>query len=230
MVGVCDGFVGNRMLHARVGPGGDGCCWRARCRSRWTRVVTEFGFPMGPFAMGDLAGLDVGWRIRKARGASAPISRRAVRGRAVRPEDRRRLLQVRAARTPTPDPEVERIIAEQQRKAGRRPAAPSATRRSSSGMIYPMINEGARILEEGIATRPSDIDVIWITATAGRPGRGGPMFYADKVGLQHIARAAGRHYAESSGDETLRPAKLLRAAGRADGAASVATAQTKAAA
>ena len=76
-------------------------------------------------------------------------------------------------------------------------------------MFYPMINEGARILEEGIASRPSDIDVIWMNGYGWPSWTGGPMFYADKVGLKHIAERL-EFYAEQTGNERLRPAKLLR--------------------
>ena len=76
-------------------------------------------------------------------------------------------------------------------------------------MLYPMINEGARILEEGIASRPSDIDVIWMNGYGWPSWTGGPMHYADKVGLKHIADRLD-FYADSSGNESLRPAKLLR--------------------
>ena len=206
VVGVCDGFVGNRMLHKRSAQAEKLLLEGAR-PEQVDAVVTKFGFPMGPYAMGDLAGLDVGWRIRQGRGTKAPISDALC--------EAGRFGQKTSAgyykydgRTPTPDPEVDRIIAEQQRKVGVNPRT-IGDDEIFERMFYPMINEGARILEEGIASRPSDIDVIWMNGYGWPTWTGGPMFYADKVGLQHIAERLD-HYAEQTGDETLRPAKLLR--------------------
>ena len=206
VVGVCDGFVGNRMLHKRSAQA-EKLLLEGAKPEQVDAVVTKFGFPMGPYAMGDLAGLDVGWRIRQGRGTKAPISDALC--------EAGRFGQKTGAgyykyegRTPTPDPEVERIIAEQQRKVGVNPRT-IGDDEIFERMFYPMINEGARILEEGIASRPSDIDVIWMNGYGWPSWTGGPMFYADKVGLKHIADRLTA-YAEQSGDETLRPAKLLR--------------------
>ncbi len=206
VVGVCDGFVGNRMLHKRSAQA-EALLLEGATPQQVDAVVTRFGFPMGPYAMGDLAGLDVGWRIRQGRGTKAPISDALC--------EAGRFGQKTGAgyykyegRTPTPDPEVERIIAEQQRKVGVNPRT-IGDDEIFERMFYPMINEGARILEEGIASRPSDIDVIWMNGYGWPSWTGGPMFYADKVGLKHIADRLNT-YADRSGDETLRPAKLLR--------------------
>ena len=206
VVGVCDGFVGNRMLHRRSAQA-EALLLEGATPEQVDAVVTKFGFPMGPYAMGDLAGLDVGWRIRQGRGTKAPISDALC--------EAGRFGQKTGAgyykyegRTPTPDPEVERIIAEQQRKVGVNPRT-IGDDEIFERMFYPMINEGARILEEGIASRPSDIDVIWMNGYGWPSWTGGPMFYADKVGLKHIAERL-ELYADRSGDETLRPAKLLR--------------------
>ena len=213
VVGVCDGFVGNRMLHKRSTQA-EALLLEGATPQQVDAVVTKFGFPMGPYAMGDLAGLDVGWRIRQGRGSKAPISDALC--------EAGRFGQKTGAgyyryegRTPTPDPEVERIIAEQQRKVGVNPRT-IGDEEIFERMFYPMINEGARILEEGIASRPSDIDVIWMNGYGWPAWTGGPMHYADTVGLKHIADTLSAH-ADRSGDETLRPAKLLRdlaAAGR----------------
>jgi 3-hydroxyacyl-CoA dehydrogenase len=186
-------------------------------------VVTEFGFPMGPFAMGDLAGLDVGWRIRKARGTTAAISDALCEaGRFGQKTGGGYYRYDSGARTPLPDPEVERIIVAASGKAG-------MTRRSIprqeilERMIYPMINEGARILEEGIATRPGDIDIIWIYGYGWPVWRGGPMHYADQIGLPQL-RDRLSDYAARLGDATLAPAALLdRLAAVSGGFASVGT-------
>ena len=219
VVGVCDGFVGNRMLHKRSTQA-ERLLLEGALPQQVDAVVTEFGFPMGPYAMGDLAGLDVGWRIRQGRGAKAPISDALC--------EAGRFGQKTGAgyykyegRNPTPDPEVERIIAAAQRDAGINPRTVSRDE-IFERMFYPMINEGARILEEGIATRPSDIDIIWINGYGWPSWTGGPMHYADKVGLAHIAERLNA-YAEQSGDETLRPAALLqRLAERKEGFAAAA--------
>ena len=108
---------------------------------------------------------------------------------------------------PRPAPEVEQIILETSKEMGieRRPISKQEI---LERMVYPMINEGARILEEGIAMRPGDIDVVWIYGYGWPVARGGPMFYADQVGLAKIAERL-THYAEQEGDESLRPAALL---------------------
>lgn len=205
VVGVCDGFVGNRMLGRRSAQA-ERLLMEGALPQQVDAVVTGFGFPMGPYAMGDLAGLDVGWRIRQGKGSRAPISDRLC--------EMGRFGQKTGAgyykydgRTPSPDPEVERIIGEELGKLGineRRIPDDEIFER----MFYPLINEGARILEEGIATRPSDIDVVWINGYGWPVWTGGPMFYADTVGLKHIADRL-RHYADATGDESLRPAALL---------------------
>lgn len=205
VVGVCDGFVGNRML-ARRTTEAERLLLEGALPQDVDAVVYDFGFPMGPFAMSDLAGLDVGWRIRKARGVKAPVSDALC--------EAGRFGQKTGAgyyryegRTPVPDPEVERIIAEASARVG-------ITRRKISSqeilerMIYPMINEGARILEEGIAMRPGDIDVVWVYGYGWPAWRGGPMFFADSVGLRQI-RDRLKEYAERSGDPLLQPAPLL---------------------
>jgi 3-hydroxyacyl-CoA dehydrogenase len=164
---------------------------------------------MGPFAMGDLAGLDVGWRIRKARGTRAEIADALCEAGHFGQKTGKGYYRYEAgSRTPVPDSEVERIILETSARLG-------IARRAISKeeiverMIFPMINEGARILDEGIAARPGDIDVIWVYGYGWPVWRGGPMFYADLVGLPFI-RDRLAEYARRSGDETLRPAPLLQ--------------------
>jgi 3-hydroxyacyl-CoA dehydrogenase len=207
VVGVCDGFVGNRMLHRRSAQA-ERLLLEGALPQEVDAVVTGFGFPMGPFAMGDLAGLDVGWRIRKARGTKAPVADALCEaGRFGQKTGAGYYRYEAGSRTPIPDPEVERIVVAASGQAG-------VARRKISReeilerMIYPMINEGARILEEGIAARPGDIDIIWIYGYGWPVWRGGPMFYADQMGLPQI-RDRLTHYAEALGDSTLAPAPLL---------------------
>ncbi len=206
VVGVCDGFVGNRMLHKRSSEA-EKLLLEGATPDQVDAVVTGFGFPMGPYAMGDLAGLDVGWRIRQGRGATAPVSDALCEAGRFGQKTGAGYYRYKG-RTPTPDPQVARLIAEQQDKLGVSPRAVS-DEEIFERMTYPMINEGARILEEGIATRPSDIDVIWINGYGWPAWTGGPMHYADTVGLKRIAERLAA-YAESSGDASLRPARLLQ--------------------
>ena len=227
IVGVCDGFVGNRMLHRRSIQA-ERLLLEGALPQEVDAVVTEFGFPMGPFAMGDLAGLDVGWRIRKARGTKAAVSDALCEaGRFGQKTGGGYYRYETGSRTPLPDPEVERIIIAASGKAG-------MTRRNIprqeilERMIYPMINEGARILEEGIATRPGDIDIIWIYGYGWPVWRGGPMHYADQVGLPQL-RDRLSDYAARLGDQTLAPAALLvRLAAEGRGFASVGAAKAAA--
>jgi 3-hydroxyacyl-CoA dehydrogenase len=205
--GVCDGFIGNRML-ARRSTELERLMIEGAMPTEIDAAITEFGFPMGPCAMGDLAGLDVGWRIRKERGVKAPISDALCEdGRWGQKTGRGYYLYEAGSRVPRPDPEVEALIVGAPRTLGveRRPIAKQEI---VERMIYPMINEGARILEEGIAMRPGDIDVVWVYGYGWPVWRGGPMFYADQVGLPHIAERM-QVYFERIGDESLAPAPLL---------------------
>src|SRR6202040_1119079 len=112
------------------------------------------------------------------------------------------------SRAPLPDPEVEKLIADTlQRLRRKRPVG--SDDENFERMMYPMINEGARILQEGIAARASDIDVIWLYGYGWPIYRGGPMFYADQVGLKHIADRLS-YYAKETNDPSLEPAPLLK--------------------
>jgi 3-hydroxyacyl-CoA dehydrogenase len=207
-VGVCYGFVGNRML-ARRSVEAERLLLEGALPQQVDAAVTGFGFPMGPFAMADMAGLDVGWRIRKGRGERNEIEDALCEAGHFGQKTGKGYFRYEAgSRTPLPDPEVERIILDASARAGltrRQVAQEDIVER----MIFPIINEGARILEEGIAARPGDIDVIWVYGYGWPVWRGGPMYYADQLGLAHI-RDRLTLYAERSGDETLRPAQLLR--------------------
>jgi 3-hydroxyacyl-CoA dehydrogenase len=185
LVGVCHGFVGNRMLHQRSREA-ERLLLEGALPQQVDRVLYEFGFPMGPFAMGDLAGLDVGWRIRKARGQRAPVADRLCEmGRFGQKTGAGFYLYEGGDRTPRPDPEVEKVIHEVAKAQG-------VARRAVGDdeilerLLYPMVNEGAKILEEKLAIRASDIDVIWVYGYGWPVYRGGPMFWADSIGLKAI--------------------------------------------
>jgi 3-hydroxyacyl-CoA dehydrogenase len=184
LVGVCDGFVGNRMLYQR-GREAEKLVLEGALPHQVDTVLYDFGFPMGPFAMGDLAGLDVGWRIRKAKGRKSPVADRLCEMGRFGQKTGAGYYKYGTDRTPTPDPEVERIILEVAAEAGivRRPIADDEI---LARLLYPMVNEGAKILDEKIAIRASDIDVIWVYGYGWPMYRGGPMFWADEIGLSKI--------------------------------------------
>jgi 3-hydroxyacyl-CoA dehydrogenase len=213
LVGVCDGFVGNRMLYAYTRQAAF-LLEEGALPQQVDKVITDFGFPMGPFAMGDLAGLDVGWRIRQGRAASRDPNERysaiadkiCERGRFGQKTGAGWYRYESGSRAPVPDPEIEKLIVETSAQLGR-------TRRDIGDQeilercLYPLINEGAKILEEGIAIRSSDIDVIWIYGYGFPIHRGGPMFYADRVGPGAIYEVMSRLHREHG--ELLAPAALL---------------------
>ena len=206
-VGVCYGFVGNRMLHARGGQV-ERLLLEGAAPKDIDAPATAFGFLMGPCAVGDLAGLDVGWRIRKERGTRAVVADAICElGRFGQKTGKGYFRYEAGSRAPIPDPEIDALIADLSAKQGitRRTMDP---REVQERLIYPLVNEGARILEEGIAERSSDIDLIWINGYGFPVGRGGPMFYADTIGLAVVAERLA-HYAEITGDEKLKPAPLL---------------------
>ena len=213
-VGVCFGFVGNRML-ARRSEQAERLLLEGASPQQVDEALERFGFRMGPFAMGDLAGLDVGWRVRQAFGKRAPVGDALVEAGRLGQKTGRGYYRYEG-RDRHPDPEVDAIIADAAAKEG--------VERLTLGedeildrLVLPMINEGARILEEGVARRAGDVDVIWLYGYNWPAWRGGPMFYADLRGLPQVA-ARLREFAERSGDESLRPAPLLeRLAGEGRG-------------
>jgi len=207
VVGVCHGFVGNRMLSPRQNQAERLLLEGALPRDVDAAAV-EFGFPMGPFAMSDLAGIDVGWRIRKALGTRNEIGDTlADMGRYGQKTGRGFYIYEKGSRSPIPDPEVEEIIAAASKRL-------RITRRKIEKqeiierLVFPMINEGAKILDEGIAYRASDIDVIWVYGYGWPVWRGGPMYYADHVGLAYIRDQLAK-YAKASGEKSLEPSPLL---------------------
>jgi 3-hydroxyacyl-CoA dehydrogenase len=207
LVGVCYGFVGNRMLHQR-GQQAEKLILEGALPHQVDKVLTDFGFPMGPFAMGDLAGLDVGWRIRKGRGTKSPVADRICElGRFGQKTGSGYFKYEKGDRTPIPDPDVEKIIVDVATEQG-------ITRRHITDeeilqrLLYPMVNEGAKILDEKIAIRASDIDVIWVYGYGWPVYRGGPMFWADQIGLRAL-RDKMVEFQKASGDAFWTPSPLL---------------------
>ncbi|MGA8760533.1 MAG: 3-hydroxyacyl-CoA dehydrogenase NAD-binding domain-containing protein [Stellaceae bacterium] len=207
VVGVCYGFVGNRML-ARRAVEAERLLLEGALPQEVEAALVEFGLPMGPYAMMDLAGLDVGWLIRKSRGEKAVIEDALCEAGHFGQKTGKGYFRYEAgSRTPIPDPEIERIILDASARLGisRRKIGPEEIVERT---VFPMINEGARILEEGIASRPGDIDVVWVYGYGWPVWRGGPMYYADQLGLGQV-RDRLAYYAERSGDQSLRPAALI---------------------
>ena len=203
LVGVCPGFVGNRILGARQREANKLIMEGAM---PWDidRVLFDFGFPMGPFAMSDLAGLDIGWVKERSKGESI---------RDVLCEMDRRGQKTGAGwydydenRTAKPSPVTEKILHDFIVKSGANPRK-IADEEILERCIYPMINEGAKILEEGKAIRPSDIDVVWENGYGWPVYRGGPMWFGDLVGLDKVL-AKMKEFQAQMGDQ-FKPAPLL---------------------
>jgi 3-hydroxyacyl-CoA dehydrogenase len=208
VVGVCDGFVGNRMLAAR-GKQAEKFLFEGALPQQVDAVLTKFGMPMGPFAMGDLAGLDIGWRSRQDRGIKSEIADAICEaGRFGQKTGKGYYKYEAGSRAPLPDPEIEKLIEETTAKLGIK-RRQIDDQEILERLMYPMINEGARILEEKIAARPSDIDVVWLYGYGWPIYRGGPMFYADSVGLKTIAERLS-FYAKQTNDPSLEPTPLLK--------------------
>jgi len=205
LVGVCYGFVGNRMLHQR-GREAEKLILEGALPHQVDKTLYDFGFPMGPFAMGDLAGLDVSWRIRKGRGEKSAVADRLCEMGRFGQKTGAGFYTYAADRTPSPDPEVEKIILEVSGQMGiKRRAIP--VDEILQRLLYPMVNEGAKILEEKIAIRASDIDVIWVYGYGWPVYRGGPMFWADSIGLK-VLRDRMLDFQREHGDQW-KPAPLL---------------------
>jgi 3-hydroxyacyl-CoA dehydrogenase len=208
IVGVCDGFVGNRMLGQRL-KATEQLLLEGALPHEIDAAATSFGFAMGPLAVSDLAGLDIGMRARRARGVRAAVADAITDAGRYGQKNGKGYYRYDESdrRKPIPDPEVEKIIVEASEKLQIRRRAISQEE-IIQRLNYPMINEGAKILEEGIAQRPSDIDVIWVYGYGWPAWRGGPMHHADQVGLRKI-RDWLAEQARKSGDASLNPAPVL---------------------
>jgi 3-hydroxyacyl-CoA dehydrogenase len=190
--GVCDGFIGNRVL-AVYRTAADHMMEDGASPYQIDRAVREFGFPMGPFQVIDLAGGDIGWAARKRRSATRDPNARYVqiadrlceRGWFGQKTGRGFYLYPDGARSGTPDPEVEAIIDAERQRAGVAPREFSDDEIIRRYMAA-MINEGSNVVHEGIALRPLDVDVAFLYGYGFPRHRGGPMKYADTVGLAKV--------------------------------------------
>jgi 3-hydroxyacyl-CoA dehydrogenase len=203
LVGVCPGFVGNRILGARQREA-QKLMFEGAMPWDIDRVLYDFGFPMGPFAMSDLAGLDIGWVKEKSKGETirdvlCEMDRRGQKtGAGYYDYDENRVAR--------PSPVTEQVIRDFVVKSGVNPRTIS-DEEILERCLYPMVNEGAKILEEGKAIRPSDIDVVWQNGYGWPVYRGGPMFWGGQVGLGNILEKM-KAFEATMGD-AYKPAALL---------------------
>ncbi|MGZ8253742.1 MAG: 3-hydroxyacyl-CoA dehydrogenase family protein, partial [Burkholderiaceae bacterium] len=192
--GVCDGFIGNRMLEQYIRQSlfliDEGAS-----PQQVDAALTRFGMAMGPFTMYDMAGMDIGYAIRQRRYVEKPhITYSRIADRVV---ELGRLGQKTAKgwyrydpgnRTPLPDPEIDALIAAYRSEIKVRPRT-IADDEIVQRCVYALVNEGAKILEEGIALRASDIDIVYLTGYGFPMRTGGPMFHAQRVGLDKVVAA-----------------------------------------
>lgn len=204
VAGVCYGFIGNRMLLPRQ-DNAEALLLEGATPEQVDRVHTDFGMPMGPFQMADLAGVDIGWhrnpaQIETLQDALCAQGRWGQKKQAG-------YYDYDAKRKPTPSPIVAEIVADFRRKAGVVPRHIS-DEEIVVRTLYTMVNEGSKILEEGFAQRASDIDVVWIYGYGWPRHKGGPMFWGDQLGVANVVAALER-YADRIG-ETFTVSPLLR--------------------
>jgi 3-hydroxyacyl-CoA dehydrogenase len=206
--GNCDGFIGNRMVAKRSAQA-ERLLQQGAFPPQVDTALTDLGFPMGPLTTNDMSGLDIGYSIRKRRGTPFPIADAIVEsGRLGQKTGAGYYRYEPGDRTPHTNPETEALIIATSEQLG-------ITRREIGQaemverLLFPLLNEGARILEEGIALRASDVDLVWINGYGWPRHLGGPMFYADEVGLKHIVARLRAFAAETPGDPSLQPAALL---------------------
>ena len=212
--GVCDGFIGNRML-ARYGAAAQGLINAGALPQQIDGALQKFGLAMGPFRMGDLAGLDIGWATRKRKAVEAGVEMKPIvadklceAGRFGQKTGAGWYRYEAGNRTPLPDSVTEQLIADYRAAHGITPRKIS-DEEIVERCIFALVNEGARILEEGIAARASDIDLVYLNGYGFPLHRGGPMLYADTVGLPQVVRSLRRFAAEPGADASWQPAPLL---------------------
>ncbi|UWU75838.1 3-hydroxyacyl-CoA dehydrogenase NAD-binding domain-containing protein [Bradyrhizobium huanghuaihaiense] len=203
LAGVCPGFIGNRMLSKRERQANE-MVLEGAMLSEVDRALYDFGFPMGPFQMNDLAGLDIGWVKEESR-SSTLIELLCEVGRFGQ-KTGAGYYDYDDKRSPKPSPVTEKLIDELIGKSGKKKRQISNDE-VLERCIYSMINEGAKILEEGKAIRASDIDVVWVNGYGWPVYRGGPMYYADQIGLANVL-AKIKEFHVSLGDD-FKPAALL---------------------
>jgi len=194
--GVCDGFIGNRMLSPRQREA-NALVMEGATPAQVDQVLLDFGFPMGPFQMSDLAGLDIGWDADKSNGAENfrdALCEAGLRGQ----KNGHGFYDYDEKRNRTPSPKVEQLVRE---FAAKRGIAQRTIDKQEilERLLYPMVNEGALILEEKMAQRASDIDIVWLNGYGWPAWTGGPMFWADTVGLDTVVAGLAKHAPKMEG-------------------------------
>ena len=213
--GVCDGFIGNRMIEQYIRQAGF-MLEEGALPQQVDRAIEKFGFAMGPFRMSDLAGNDVGWYIRKRRYVEQPdlkypriADRICELGRFGQKTGMGFYRYDKGKRDALPDPVVEQLIVDHRAALGIKPRKMSDDE-IVHRLVFALVNEGAKILEEGIALRASDIDMIYLTGYGFPLYRGGPMLYADQYGLYNVASKMHEFSRNPHGDPAFwTPAPLL---------------------
>jgi 3-hydroxyacyl-CoA dehydrogenase len=204
--GVCDGFIGNRMLE-KYTQQSLFLLEEGATPAQVDGALQRWGMAMGPFTMYDMAGNDIGWEIRKRRAKERPdmvysrfADRICEKGWFGQKAGRGWYRYEKGSRKPIPDEEIARMLSDYRREIGVTPRKIS-DEELVERCIYALANEGARILEEGIALRASDIDMVYLTGYGFPPYRGGPMFYADQVGLDKVLASIRRFQAGYQGSQ-----------------------------
>lgn len=212
--GVCDGFIGNRML-ARYGAAANQLIVEGASPKQVDKALEAFGFAMGPFRVGDLAGLDIGWATRKRKAAESGVphaptvaDKLCELGRFGQKTGSGWYRYEAGLREPQADPLVDKLIADYRAEKGVAPRSFSDAD-IVERCVFSLVNEGARILADGIALRASDIDLVYLNGYGFPAHRGGPMRHADEVGLSNVLRTLGRVALEPGADPSWRPAPLL---------------------
>jgi len=213
--GVCDGFIGNRMIEQYSRQAGF-LLDEGALPAQVDRAIERFGFAMGPFRMGDLAGNDIGWAIRKRRAVEHPdmkYSRTADKlcelGRFGQKTGAGWYDYQPGKRDAIPSPLVDKMIEDHRKELGITPRRIS-DEEIVQRLVFSLVNEGAHILEDGIASKASDIDMVYLTGYGFPIHRGGPMLYADQVGLFNVAQAMKRFQKNPRDDQQFwEPAPLL---------------------
>ena len=212
MAGNCPGFIGNRMLGGYTRQAAT-MILEGATPAQVDKVIYDFGLAMGPFTMNDMVGLDLGWRARKMMGGSNEVTARipdelCELGRYGQKNGKGYYQYVEGDRTPRPDPEADAVIAKVSEDLG-------YTRRDFSDdeilkrCMYPLVNIGAKLLEEGHALRAGDIDTVYVNGYGFPTHVGGPMWFADTQGLENVLADIERFF-EETGDEVWKPSELLK--------------------
>ncbi|MGF7150172.1 3-hydroxyacyl-CoA dehydrogenase [Sphingomonas zeicaulis] len=206
--GNCDGFIGNRMVAKRSAQA-ERLLQQGAFPPQVDAALTNLGFPMGPLTTNDMSGLDIGYSIRKRRGTPFPIADAIVESGRLGQKTGAGYYRYEAGdRTPYPNPDTDAVIIATSERLGITRRA-IAEEEMVQRLLFPLINEGARILEEGISLRASDVDLVWINGYGWPRHLGGPMFYADEAGLPGIVAKLREMASETPDDPSLQPAALL---------------------